>query len=159
MKPETVKVFHISKAATRNRHFNVLLGMLLAITLCIIVLTGHAVDSNKFNKTLLVSVVAFVALFGLFNLAGHIRYFHKSRMHHLEVGEDRLTFVTGADHSVLMLSEVARVERQSRWREGPSLMMQLKNKRIVRLVGYEHQEALSDLVTQRIARVQSPVSP
>ena len=135
------------------------LGSVFGIAFCIIAFRSHAVDSDKYNDTLLVSVVLLVALFGLFNLVGHIRYFLNSRKHHLEVGEDRITFVTGADQSVLMLSEVASAEQQSRLHEGPSLMMRLKNKRIVRLVGYERQEALTDLVIQRIARVQTSVPP
>lgn len=155
MQSKTERIFHLSKAAMGKRHFNALMGALLAIALCSLAVYGHATDSNRYNEVLLVSIVAFIALFGLFNLAGHIRYFLKSRKHHLEVGEDRLTFVTGDNQSVLMFSEVAWSERQSRRREGPSLMVQLKNKRIVRLVGYEHQKDLSDLVTQRIARVQS----
>ena len=135
------------------------LGIVFGIALCIIAFRSHAVDSDKYNDALLVSVVLLVALFVLFNLVGHIRYILNSRKHHLEVGEDRITFVTGADQSVLVLSEVALAERQSRLHEGPSLMMRLKNKRIVRLVGYERQEALTDLVTQRIARVQTSVPP
>jgi len=155
MQTNTELTFHISKAAVRKRHINALLGLVFAIALCVIALQGHAIDSNKYNEALTVSIVTFVALFGLFNLLGYIRYLLKSRKHHLEVGEDRLTFVTGSDHSVLMFDDVVLAERQSRRREGPSLMIQLRNKRIVRLVGYARQGDLTDLVTKRIAYVQS----
>jgi len=126
------------------------LGTVLGIALCIVVLQGHAFDRDTYNDTLLFSVVVFIALFSLVNLAGHIRFVLNSRKHHLEVGEDRIIFVTGSNLSILMLSEVAFAEQQSRMREGPSLMMQLKNKRIVRLVGYERQEALIEMVRQQI---------
>ena len=146
----TERTFRISKAAIRRKHFNMVLGTGLGIALCIVVLQGHAVDRDTYNDTLLFSVVVFIALFSLFNLAGHIRFVLNSRKHHLEVGEDRIIFVTGSDLSILMLSEVAFAEQQSRLREGPSLMMQLKNKRIVRLVGYERQEALIEMVRKQI---------
>ncbi len=151
MQPDTDRTFRISKASIHKRHFNALMGIVFGIALCIIVLHVRAVNSDRYNDTLLFSVVVFVFLFCLFNLVGHTRYLLNSRKHHLEVGEDRITFVTGSDLSVLMLSDVAWAEQQSRLREGPSLMMQLKNKRIVRLVGYERQEFLTDLVNQRIA--------
>ena len=151
MRPDADRAFRISKASIRKRHFNALMGILFGIALCIIVMRGHAVNSDRYNDTLLISVVVFVFIFSLFNLVGHVRYLLNSRKHHLEVGKDRITFVTGSDRSVLMLNEVAFAEQQSRLREGPSLMMQLKSKRIVRLVGYEDQEVLTDLVKQRIA--------
>lgn len=157
--PNTERVFRISEAVIRRRHFNTALGIVFGVALCIIAFRSNAVDSDTYNDTLLVSVVLVVALFGLFNLVGHIRYFLNSRKHHLEVGDDRITFVTGANQTVLTLSEVASTEQQSRLNEGPSLMMRLKNKRIVRLVGYEGQEALNDLVIQRIAHVKSSVPP
>lgn len=147
--------FRISEEVIRRRHLNIAWGIVFGVALCLITLRGHAVNSDKYNDTLLVSVLAFVILFCLFNLVGHVRYVRKSRKHHLEVGDDSLTFVTGADESVLPLSEVALAEQQSRMREGPSLMMRLKNKRIVRLVGYERQEELIALVSQRIARAQA----
>ena len=50
---------------------------------------------------------------------------------------------------------MALAEQQSRLREGPSLMLRLKNKRIVRLAGYERQEELIALVGQSIARIQA----
>ncbi len=155
MEPNAEQTFRISEAVIRRRHLNTAWGIVFGVALCAITLRGHAVDSDKYNDTLLVSVVAFVILFCLFNLAGHIRYVRNSRKHHLEVGEDSVTFVTGDDESVLPLSEVALAEPQSRLREGPSLMMRLKNKRIVRLVGYERQEDLIELVTQRIARTRA----
>lgn len=159
MEPNPEQIFRISEAVIRKRHFNTALGILFGIALCVIALRGHAVDSEKYNDTLLASVVGFVILFSLFNLVGHIRYILNSRKHHLEVGEDSITFVTGAAESLLPLNEVALAEQQSRRREGPSLMMRLKNKRIVRLVGYERQEALIALVTQRIERIQASVPP
>jgi hypothetical protein len=155
MQSNTDRVFRISEAVIRRRHINTALGIVFGIALCIIAVGSNAVDSDKYNDTLMASVVLVVAVFGLFNLVGHLRYFLNSRKHHLEVGEDRITFVTGSDQSVLELSEVASAEQQSRLYEGPSLMMRLKNKRIVRLVGYECQEALADLVIQRIAWVQT----
>lgn len=148
--PRTERTFRISEAAIRRKHFNTGLGIVLGIALCVVVLQGHAVDRDTYNDTLLISVVVFIALFSLFNLAGHIRFVLNARKHHLEVSEDRIIFVTGSNLSVLMLNEVTFSEQQSRLREGPSLMMQLKNKRIVRLVGYERQEALTKLVGQRI---------
>jgi len=151
MQPNSDRIFRISKASIRKRHFNTLTGIVFGIALCFIVLYGHTVDSDRYNDTLLFSVVVFVFLFCLFNLVGHARYLLNSRKHHLEVGEDDITFVTGSDLSILKLGDVAWAEQQSRLREGPSLMMQLKNKRIVRLVGYERQEALTELVNQRIA--------
>lgn len=152
MQTDNEQIFRISRSVIRKRHINTTLGILFGTALCLLVLRGHAVDSNKYNETLLFSVVVFVVLFCLFNLIGHIRYVLKSRKHHLEVGEDRITFVTGSEQSVLLLGEVAVAERQSRLREGPSYMMQLKNKRIVRLVGYERQDVLIDMVSERIAR-------
>ena len=159
MQPGTEQIFRISAAVIRKRHFNTALGTLFAIVLCVIVMRANAIDSDKFNDILLFSVVLVIALFGLVNLVGHIRYVLKSRKHHLELGEDRITFVTGTDQSVLMLSEVVLAEQQSRLREGPSLMMRLKNRRIVRLVGYDRQEALTESVTRRIARVQNSAPP
>ena len=38
-------------------------------------------------------------------------------------------------------------------------MMRLNNKRIVRLVGYERQQALIELVSQRIAGMQASATP
>ena len=158
VEPNAHRTFRISEEVIRKRHLSAAWGIVFGVALCAITLRGHAIDSNKYNDTLLVSVVGFVILFCLFNLAGHFRYVRKSRKHHLEVGEDSLTFVTGADESVLPLNEVALAEQQSRLREGPSLMMRLKNKRIVRLVGYERQEALIALVSQRIASIQAPAA-
>lgn len=155
VEPNTEQVFRISEAVIHKRHLNTAWGIVFGVALCAITLRGHAVDSNKYNDTLLVSVVGFVILFCLFNLVGHLRYVRNSRKHHLELGEDCITFVTGTQESVLPLSEVALVERQSRLREGPSLMMRLNNKRIVRLVGYERQEDLNALVSQRIADIQA----
>jgi hypothetical protein len=155
MEPAGERTFRISEAVIRRRHLNIAWGIVFGVALCLITLRGHAVNSDKYNDTLLVSVLAFVILFCLFNLVGHARYVRKSRKHHLEVGDDKVTFVTGANESILPLSEVALVEQQSRMREGPSLMMRLKNKRIVRLVGYERQEELIALVSQRIANVQA----
>ena len=155
VEPNSERTFRISEAVIRKRHFNTALGIVFGIALCLIALRGNTVDSEKYNDTLLASIVGFVILFCLFNLVGHIRYTLNSRKHHLEVGEDCVTFVTGAKESVLPLSEVALAEQQSRLREGPSLMMRLKNKRIVRLAGYERQEALIALVTQRIACIQA----
>ena len=159
MEPNAEWIFRISKAVIRKRNFNTALGLALGVALCVIALQGHATDSDRYNATLLASIVGFVIIFCLFNLVGHMRYIVNSRKHHLEVGEDCLTFVTGTAESVLPLSEVAMAEQQSRLREGPSLMMRLKNKRIVRLVGYERQEALNALVTQRITRIQVSVPP
>ena len=159
MEPNAERIFRVSEAMIRKQHFNMAVGILLGVALCVIAWRGHAAASEKYNATLLASIVVFVLIFGLFNLAGHIRYTLKSRKHHLEVGEDSVTFVTGTTESVLPLKEVALAERQSRLREGPSLMMRLKNKRIVRLAGYERQEALIDLVTTRIARIQASVPP
>lgn len=153
------RIFYISEAVIRKRHINTAVGIVLGIALCLIALRGNAVDSDRYNDTLLASIVGFVVLFCLFNLLGHIRYTVNSRKHHLEVGEECVTFVTGTKETVLTLSDVALVEQQSRWREGPSLMMRLKNKRIVRLVGYERQEALNALVAQRIARIEAAVTP
>ena len=155
VEPTGKRTFRISEAVIRRRHLNIVWGIVFGAALCLITLRGHAVNSDKYNDTLLVSVLGFVILFCLFNLAGHVRYVRNSRKHHLEVGDDNVTFVTGADESVLPLTEVAQAEPQSRMREGPSLMMRLKNKRIVRLVGYERQEDLIALVSQRIARVQA----
>ena len=159
MVPGAEPFFRISEAAIRKRQFNTALGIVLGVALCVIALQGNAADSQRYNATLLVSIVGFVIIFCLYNLLAHIRYIVNSRKHHLEIGEDCITFVTGTNESVLTLSDVALVEQQSRLREGPSLMMRLKNKRIVRLVGYERQEALNALVTQRIARIQVSVPP
>jgi hypothetical protein len=158
LEPKPERKFRISEAVIRKRNLNTAWGIVFGVALCAITLRGHAVDSDKYNDTLLLSVLGFVILFCLFNLVGHFRYVRNSRKHHLEVGEDRITFVTGADESVLPLSEVALAERQSRLREGPSLMMRLKNKRVVRLVGYERQEDLIALVSQRIASIQALAS-
>lgn len=158
MNGETDTIYRISQAVIRKRHYNTSLGIVLAIALCAIALQGHVDDSSMYNETLLFSIVVFVALFGLVNLAGHIRYVLRSRKHHLVVGKDRITFVTGDDQSVLLLSDVALAERQSRRREGPSLMMQLKNKRIVRLVGYDRQDELIEAVTTGIDEAKSSVT-
>ena len=155
--PETT--FRISDAVIRKRHLNIVVGIVLGVALCLITLRGHAIDSDKYNDTLLLSIVGFVILFCSFNLFGHMRYVRNSRRHHLQVGEDRITFVTGANESVLKLSDVAQAEPQSRFREGPSLMMRLNNKRIIRLVGYERQQALIELVSQRIAGMQASATP
>ena len=157
MHPESERYFRIAPSELRKRHINVILGLLFGVALCWLVFNAHSADSDKYNETLLYSVVVFVVLFCMVNLLGHIRYCLNSRKHHLEVGDDRITFVTGADRSVLLLSDVVLSERQSRLREGPSLMMQLENKRIVRLVGYKRQEDLLDLVSQRLAS-KSPES-
>ena len=125
MLPNTEQIFRISKSVIRKRHFNAALGTVFGIALGIIALYSNSVDRDRYNDTLVVSIVIFIVLFCLFNLVAHIRYVLNSRKHHLEVGEDRITFVTGSNLSVLVLSEVARAEQQSRLREGPSLMMQL----------------------------------
>ncbi len=150
--PAAEGTFRISEAVIRKRNLSTAWGIVFGVALCVITLRGHAVDSNRYNDTLLVSVVGFVILFCLFNLVGHLRYVRNSRKHHLQLGEDRITFVTGSDQSELLLSEVAFAERQNRRREGPSVMMRLKNKRIVRLAGYERQEDLIALVMEGIAR-------
>lgn len=159
MEPGAERFFRISDAVIRKRQFNTALGIVLGVALCVIAFQGHAADSQQYNATLLVSIVGFVIIFCLFNLVAHIRYIVNSRKHHLEIGEDCVTFVTGTTESVLPLIEVALVEQQSRLREGPSLMLRLKNKRIVRLAGYERQEALIALVTQSIARIQASDPP
>ena len=153
--PGAERFFRISEGEIRKRQFNTGLGIVLGVALCVIALQGNAADSQRYNDTLLVSIVGFVIIFCLFNLVAHIRYIVNSRKHHLEVGEDRITFVTGTTESVLPLIEVALAEQQSRLREGPSLMLRLKNKRIVRLAGYERQEVLIALVSQSIARIQA----
>ena len=155
MGPGSERYFRISEGEIRKRQVNTGLGIVLGVALCVIALQGNAADSQRYNDTLLVSIVGFVIIFCLFNLVAHIRYIVNSRKHHLELGEDCITFVTGTTESVLPLTEVALVEQQSRLREGPSLMLRLKNKRIVRLTGYERQEALIALVSQSIARIQA----
>ena len=71
----------------------------------------------------------------------------------MEVGQDRITFTTGQKRSVLNLAEVLLVEPQKRLGEGPSLMMKLKNRRVVRLEGYERQAHLMTLVAERCEQV------
>ena len=96
----------------------------------------------------------FVAFFVAHVVSAHVRYVLTSRVHHLEVTPELLTFQTRKKASELPLAEVGHTERHARFREGPSLMLRLKNKRHVRLAGYEDQDELMELVEGHVARLQ-----
>ena len=96
----------------------------------------------------------FVASFGTFVVATHVKYLVRAREHQLEVSPTSITFRTGGDVSVLPLDEVAHTERHERFREGPSLMLTLENKRHVRLTGYDEQARLTELVEGHVARLR-----
>ncbi len=98
----------------------------------------------------------FVAFFATYALSSHVRYMLTSRAHHLDVAPDRLSFRTRNRTSVLELADVGHTERHARFREGPSLMLRLKNRRHVRLAGYEDQAELMALVEGHVARIQVP---
>ncbi|MEG3639174.1 hypothetical protein [Magnetococcus sp. PR-3] len=146
--------YKISSSEIKKRNINMMLGMALAFILCFLAWQAHLTNSDKYNATLLISIIAFTLLFGLFNLYGHIRYMLRIEKHHLSLEKEAIHFVQGDEKSTLNFSDVMMTERQSRIREGSSLVIRLHNKRIIRLVGYENMSQLIEGVDQRVAAVQ-----
>lgn len=149
------QIFRVSRTHVRARNRNTMVGFVLAVALCLIVWRARVASSDEYNATLMTAVIAFVVLFGVVHLAGHIRYTLNSSRHQVEVGQDRITFTTGQERTVLNLAEVLLVESQKRLGEGPSLMMKLRNRRVVRLEGYERQAHLMTLVTERCEQISA----
>lgn len=148
------RVFTLSRANMRAHHRNAVLGLALAVALCALASWGYGAESANPNAALVVSVFLVMGLFGAFSIGGHVRYVWRGRSHRLEVGGDHLRFTTRGGVSVLRVADVGRVERLERMWEGPSLLMTLRNGRYVRLAGYEDQERLIALVTERVRGAQ-----
>ncbi|MBF0590047.1 MAG: hypothetical protein HQL53_13075 [Magnetococcales bacterium] len=149
-----VPTFRVAAAEIRRRNMNLIVGGVLGTIFCVLVYMGHLQQSEKYNAVLLLSVLAFFGLFAVIHVTGHVRYVLKIRRHVLEVHDDGIWFRTGDEESRLDLQDVAIAQPQKRWREGPSLMMKLKNNRVIRLVGYEEVERLTELVLARIAALK-----
>nr|CRH06805.1 exported protein of unknown function [Candidatus Magnetococcus massalia] len=148
-------LYRISQAERKKRHINMALGILFAIVLCLVAWQAHESNSDKYNATLFISIVAFTILFGLVNFYGYLKYLIKADKHGLRLEEAGLCFIQGEDESRLPFSEVILMERQNRFREGPSLMLRLQNRRIVRLVGYDEMEQLIQEVMEGVKRVEA----
>lgn len=145
-----VSRFTIDPAQVRRGTRNTGLGLVLALVLSALAWQSARAPGEQYNSLLFASVVLFVGLFGLYTMVAHARYVMHSRSHSLEVGPDGATFATGGDTSELPWADVVRVERQSRMREGPSVVLYLKNGRFIRLVGYTDQERLTELVERYV---------
>lgn len=145
----------LSSGDIRGRHLNVGVGLILGILLCCVAHWGYGPDSATPSQLVVVGVYLFVSVFGAYVVLGHLRYVRKSRTHRLDVTPQRLVFNTGDDVSALNLEDVAELDRHSRVREGPSLRLQLKNGRYVRLVGYQDQDSLMTLVEQQVERIRA----
>ena len=148
-------LFRISRETIRQRHRKTIIGLVLAGALFWIVWKARAATVEPYNAMLLGLGLLTLVLFGVVHLAGYVRYVRRSRTHTLEVADDGITFTTGGQQTVLELKDVLLIERQKRLGELVSLMMRLRNRRIVRLEGYEEQERLMDLVTERFERVSA----
>ena len=157
--PGVGRTFRISAASLRQRNRNTAAGLLFAVALCLIVGRALLNSDDTYYKTLLGAVILTVILLGLIQFTGHVRLLRKSRRHQIVVGEDRIYFRTGEDQTILILADVLLVERQRRIREGPSLMMRLRNGRFVRLEGYEQQEQLTELVAERFGAAEGRSRP
>lgn len=146
--------FTISQDTIRLRRRNTILGTFLAIALGVVLWRFQA-QSAPFNALLLGLMLLTLALLTVIQFAGTFRYLRRSASHHLEVGEDSLVFVTHGERTELKLQDVLLIDRQKRLGDAISLMMRLRNQRIVRLEGYERQGLLMDLVTERFERASS----
>jgi len=150
-----VTSFVLSKADLWSRHRNVALGLLLGIGLCAVAYWGYGPESAEPNGLIPLVANLFVAIFGTFVLSTHVRYTYNSSRHQLDVSPDTITFRTGFEASSLKLVDVAGLRRDHRLREGPSIQIQLRNSRFVRLVGYQDQERLMTLVEELVERCRA----
>ena len=111
--------------------------------------------TEPFRAMLLGLFLLCLVLFGVAHLVGYVHYLRRSRTHRVEVEEDCLHFTTEGERTRLDLRDVLLIERQKRLGEMVSLMLRLRNKRHVRLEGYEDQERLMDLVAERFDAVSA----
>ncbi len=147
---EATPTFRISSAEIARRNRNFIQGAFFGIVLCLLVYMGHLQSAEKYNSVLLLSILTFVGLFALFHLYGHLRYVRKIRHHVLRLERTAIQFKTGDEVSRLPWSDIAYTKSQKRWREGESLMIKLKNGRIIRLVGYEEMSRLAFSIKDRL---------
>lgn len=148
-------IFRISRETIRRRHRNTIVGLGFACALGWIAWRARATTTEPYQAMLLGLALLTLALFGVIHFVGYVRYVRRSRTHTLEVADDCIDFTTGGQRTVLELTDVLLIERQKRLGEVVSLMMRLRNQRIVRLEGYEDQGQLMDLVTERFDRVSA----
>lgn len=149
------RTFRISRETIRLRHRNTIVGFAFAVALFWIVWKIRVATTEPYRAMLLGLVLLFLILFGVVHLAGYVQYLRRSRTHRVEVEEGCLYFTTEGERTRLELRDVLLIERQKRLGEMFSLMLRLRNRRHVRLEGYEDQERLMDLVEERFDAVSA----
>lgn len=135
--------FTISPESIRKRNKNILWGGLFSMLLAAVVIYGHSQSPDKYNQTLLWSVVGFVVLGNLVNLYRHLRYLRLIRNHHLEVHPGSVQFWTGGEKTELDLKDVAGLFIYRKRGALEHIQVRLKNNRGIRLEGYGDLEQLA----------------
>ncbi|MBF0620462.1 MAG: hypothetical protein HQL54_00900 [Magnetococcales bacterium] len=147
--------FRVGVEEIKKRNRNLVLGGVFAGILVLITWMGHQRSSEQYNATLLFSVLVFVVLATVINLIGHVRYLKRIRNHVLMVQKGVIIFRTGKNDTQLKVTDIQSLQQQKRWREGPSILLRLKNKRIIRLVGYENLGTLENQIRSQMESVES----
>ena len=135
--------FTISDESIRKRNRNVLLGGLFSLLLAGVVTYGHYESPDRYNQTLLWSVLGFVLIGNLVNFYRHLRYLRLSRDHRIEVYPGSAQFWTAGDKTELDLKDVAGLFFYRRRGELQHIQVRLKNNRGIRLEGYADLEHLA----------------
>ncbi len=142
--------FTIGRTEIRKRNRNVVGGLVFGSMLAALIVVQNQRSPDVYNTTLLWSVVGFVVIANVVNLVRHLRYVRLTKSHRLEVLDDSIRFVTGNEMTELQLEDVAAIRLFHRRKELLHIQVLLKNKRGIRLEGYDDLEGLSRLLQNRV---------
>jgi hypothetical protein len=142
--------FHIAKAELIQRRRRIQYGLVFSTLLAALIGYQHQQAPQDYNDVLFWSVMGFLLAANLINYFRHRRYLAKARIHHIELLDEQIAFVTGEESSRLPLADIAAMRSFHRREKLAHIQLKLRNGRGIRLEGYEQMDQLEEALQQRL---------
>ncbi|MBT8439585.1 MAG: hypothetical protein KJO91_07640 [Gammaproteobacteria bacterium] len=144
--------YSISETSLQTRKKNIFLGALFSLVLAAVITAGHIQYPETYNDIVLWSVIFMVVVGNLVNYYRYRRYLRLVKDHRIEIGDDKVTFFTGADKSVLETKEIVALTFYRRKEQVEHIQLKLRSGRGIRLEGYADLEQLGGAIADRIPK-------
>lgn len=144
--------YTISETSLHTRKKNIVLSALLSLALFAVITAAHFQYPETFNELFFWSVIIAVVACNLVNYLRFRRYLRLIKDHRIEIDDDKVSFFTGADKSVLDTKDIVAMTFYRKKGQLEHIQLKLMNNRGVRLEGYNDLEKLGGAIADRIPK-------